>query len=70
MFRVHFTNMGHEAPHQFASVGAAKAFGIRSCFEFTVRDEYGIVLAWSPIGGTREYRALTAAGELRADSPR
>lgn len=70
MFKVNFTNIGLDAPHEFASVGAALQHGIKACFEFTVRDEHGIVLAWSPISGKREYRALTASGELRADSPR
>lgn len=70
MFRIHFTNFGYSHERSFTSVSDALAFGKKCHFEFTVRDEHGVVLAWSPLYGTVEYRALGADGELRADSPR
>lgn len=69
-FKLHFTNMGYGPEATFATVRDAVKAGIRYGFEFTVCDQHGIVTAWSPIGGERAYRALTAAGELRQDSPR
>jgi hypothetical protein len=70
MFTIYFTNMGRGLEAKFSTLKAAYEQGKKHCFEFTVSDQYGIVLAWSPIGGRREYRAIRADGELRQDSPR
>lgn len=70
MFKVRFSNLGYGIDQPFATLTAAMAAGRKAHFEFVVSDQFGIVAAWSPIGGTREYRAIGADGELRQDSPR
>lgn len=70
MFRIRYINFAQEARQSFHSLREAMHFGKKAGFEFTVSDEFGIVVAWSPIGGTREYRAITKSGELRHESPR
>jgi hypothetical protein len=52
--RVHFTNFGYFAEATFETVDAALEYGRSKCFEFSVIDTRGTVVAsWSPIGGTR-----------------
>ena len=69
MFKVRFTNLGYGLDQTFARLKDTMAAGRKAHFEFSVSDQFGIVAAWSPIGGTREYRAIGADGELREASP-
>ena len=58
MFKVNFINLGYSADQKFTTLKEAFAYGVKHHFEFSVSDQYGIVSAWSPIGGRRDYRAI------------
>ena len=55
MFRVFLTNFGHEIGNGFATLEAAKAFGISRGFEFRVMHGGNVVGGWGVFSGWRAF---------------
>jgi hypothetical protein len=55
MFTVFWTNHGYASSEKFNTPAEALAYGKSKCMEFSVSKGSDVILAWSPIGGTRTY---------------